>query len=203
MGTIVITGGASGIGAAAVARLASRGHRLITVDVRDADIIADLGTSEGRADAISGVLERSDGVLDGLVPCAGLGPIPGRAGSRIVAVNYFGTVALLEGLRPALARSSAPAAVAISSNSVTHHTPALPVDLAALCLVGNEPAAPARADEVGPIEGSYPASKLAVARWVRRHAVTTEWIGAGIRLNAVAARHDRDGDDRRRASRRD
>ena len=34
--------------------------------------------------------------------------------------------------------------------------------------------------------GSYPASKVAVARWVRRHAVTPEWIGAGIRLNAIA-----------------
>jgi NAD(P)-dependent dehydrogenase (short-subunit alcohol dehydrogenase family) len=30
------------------------------------------------------------------------------------------------------------------------------------------------------------ASKLALARWVRRHAVTADWIGAGIRLNAVA-----------------
>ena len=33
---------------------------------------------------------------------------------------------------------------------------------------------------------AYPASKLALARWVRRHAVTEEWIGSGIRLNAIA-----------------
>jgi NAD(P)-dependent dehydrogenase (short-subunit alcohol dehydrogenase family) len=33
---------------------------------------------------------------------------------------------------------------------------------------------------------AYPASKLALARWVRHHAPTTEWIGAGIRLNAIA-----------------
>ena len=34
--------------------------------------------------------------------------------------------------------------------------------------------------------GTYPASKIAIAHWVRRAAVTPDWIGAGIRLNAVA-----------------
>ena len=33
---------------------------------------------------------------------------------------------------------------------------------------------------------AYPATKIGVARWVRRHAPTREWIGAGIRLNAIA-----------------
>ena len=32
----------------------------------------------------------------------------------------------------------------------------------------------------------YAASKIAVARWVRRHAVLPEWAGAGVRLNAIA-----------------
>lgn len=32
----------------------------------------------------------------------------------------------------------------------------------------------------------YAASKIAVSRWVRRNAVTPEWAGAGIRLNALA-----------------
>ena len=32
----------------------------------------------------------------------------------------------------------------------------------------------------------YAGSKLALARWVRRHAITDEWIGSGIRLNAIA-----------------
>src|SRR5437868_13261421 len=149
MGVIAVTGAASGIGAATVARLSAGGDRVITVDVRDADVIADLGTLDGRAAAIAGITERADGVLDGLVPCAGLGPIPDRAGSRIVAVNYFGTVELLAGLRPLLAASSAGAAVAISSNSVTT-APGLPVDLAELCLAGDEAAALARADEIGP-----------------------------------------------------
>jgi NAD(P)-dependent dehydrogenase (short-subunit alcohol dehydrogenase family) len=33
---------------------------------------------------------------------------------------------------------------------------------------------------------AYGASKIAVSRWVRRTAVTPEWAGAGIRLNAIA-----------------
>jgi hypothetical protein len=40
--------------------------------------------------------------LDGVVACAGLGPhVADRA--LLVAVNYFGAVALLDGLRPLLA----------------------------------------------------------------------------------------------------
>ena len=33
---------------------------------------------------------------------------------------------------------------------------------------------------------TYASAKLALARWVRRHAPSVEWAGAGIRLNAVA-----------------
>jgi NAD(P)-dependent dehydrogenase (short-subunit alcohol dehydrogenase family) len=32
----------------------------------------------------------------------------------------------------------------------------------------------------------YPASKAALAYWARREGVKAEWIGAGIRVNAVA-----------------
>ena len=41
------------------------------------------------------------------------------------------------------------------------------------------------ADARGPL-ATYPATKLAVAYWVRRHATGPEWAGAGIRLNAIA-----------------
>jgi NAD(P)-dependent dehydrogenase (short-subunit alcohol dehydrogenase family) len=33
---------------------------------------------------------------------------------------------------------------------------------------------------------TYPATKTAIAWWVRRHATTDEWAGAGITLNVVA-----------------
>jgi NAD(P)-dependent dehydrogenase (short-subunit alcohol dehydrogenase family) len=183
--TVAITGSASGIGAATADLLHRAGHHVTGVDRAGADVEADLGTSEGRTAAIDGVLDRSNGTLDGLVTCAGLGPIPERDGSAIVSVNYFGTVELLAGLRPALAAAGSPAAIAISSNSTTTY-PGVPDDLVELCLAGDEAGARTRADEVGAMAGVYPASKIAVARWVRRHAVTPEWVGEGIRLNAIA-----------------
>jgi NAD(P)-dependent dehydrogenase (short-subunit alcohol dehydrogenase family) len=58
-------------------------------------------------------------------------------------------------------------------------------DLVAACLGGNEDEARAAADE-GDSMRAYPATKAAVARWVRRHAPSPAWAGTGIRLNAVA-----------------
>jgi NAD(P)-dependent dehydrogenase (short-subunit alcohol dehydrogenase family) len=185
MGTFVVTGAASGIGAATAALLRERGHDVVGVDVAGADIVADLATADGRAAAVAAVGERCGGMLDGAVPCAGLGPIPDRPGSQIVSVNHFGTVEVLDGLRPMLAAAPAAAVVAISSNSTTT-APGVPADLVALCLAGDEDGARRRADELGAMNGVYPASKIAVARWVRRSAVSPDWVGAGIRLNAVA-----------------
>jgi NAD(P)-dependent dehydrogenase (short-subunit alcohol dehydrogenase family) len=62
----------------------------------------------------------------------------------------------------------------------------VPVDVIELCRAGDEEGARARADELGAMNGVYPASKVAVAQWVRRNSVAPEWIGAGIRLNAIA-----------------
>lgn len=185
MGTIAITGSASGMGAATSVRLQADGHRVIGVDLHDADITADLSTPEGRQAAIDGVLAACDGVLDGLVPFAGLGPLPDRPGPIVVSVNYFGAIALLEGLRPALAAAhDGAAAVAISSNSTTVQ-PGVPAAVIDACLSGDEDAAKA-ASKAGGSFGAYPATKTAIARWCRQAAVTDEWIGAGINLNVVA-----------------
>ena len=185
MGTYAVTGAASGIGAATAARLRDDGHDVIAVDLTGAEVVADLATAAGRQAAVDAVGERCGGVLDGAVPCAGLGPIPDRPGSAIVSVNYFGTVEVLDGLRPCLAAAGSAAVVAISSNSTTT-APGVPADLVDSCLAGDERAARDRADALGAMNGVYPASKVAVARWVRRQAVAAPWVGAGIRLNAVA-----------------
>ena len=69
---VVVTGAASGIGAAVAAMLRARGDRVLGVDLKDAEVCADLSTAEGRASAVEAVLEQqSGGVVDGLVTCAG------------------------------------------------------------------------------------------------------------------------------------
>jgi len=180
--TIVITGSAGGIGSATRQRLEAADHTVIGVDVRDAEVIADLSTETGRQAMAEAVEKRCDGVLDGVVAGAG---VSGAAGELVVAINYFGAVATLDLLRPLLARGTRPAAVAISSNSTTTQA-GYPDDVVQACLDGDE----ARARELAAADPSgvaiYPAAKLALARWVRRQAVAEAWIGAGIRLNAIA-----------------
>jgi NAD(P)-dependent dehydrogenase (short-subunit alcohol dehydrogenase family) len=182
MGTIVITGSAGGIGRSTRTRLEGDGHTVIGVDVVDAEVIADLATADGRRQMIDDVTRASGGVLDGVVAGAGIFS-DDEAGRRVVSVNYFGAEATLSGLRPLLERGTHPSAVSLSSNSTTTQ-PGVPVSLCDACLAGDEPAARELAATAS--FAAYPASKLALARWVRHHAVGPEWAGAGIRLNAIA-----------------
>ncbi len=185
MGTIAITGSASGMGAATRDRLMAAGHHVIGIDLRDADVIADLATTAGRAAAVDGVRAVvGDGALDGAATFAGVMGLPGRDGSLVASVNYFGTVEVLEGLRPMLARARSAAAVCISSNSTTIQ-PRIPPELVEACCEGDESRARQLADKFGAIK-TYPATKIGIARWVRRNATKPEWAGAGITLNAVA-----------------
>ncbi len=145
-------------------------------------MVADLSSPEGRAVAVAGVTEASGGALSGLVTCAGLAGDPDRPGSLVASVNYFGTVEVLVGLRHLLEPGGS--AVAISSNSTTVQ-PAVPGAVVEACLAQDEDRARALADEAGSMV-TYPASKLAVAHWVRQNATGEDWAGAGLRLNAIA-----------------
>ncbi|MFN8628348.1 MAG: SDR family oxidoreductase [Candidatus Binatia bacterium] len=182
MPTIAVSGSGSGMGAAIRQRCERDGHSVIGIDLRRAEIIADLGTAAGRAAALTEVRRRADGRLDGLVACAGVAThIEPR--STIVSVNYFGAQALMAGLRDLLAAGSQPAAVAIGSNSAPF--PGMDTPMVSACLAGDEDEARRIAMT---LDGSsvYAGSKLALTRWVRRNAPTADWAGAGIRLNAVA-----------------
>jgi len=178
MAGIALTGSASGIGAATRALLEADGHRVIGVDLRDAEVIADLATPDGRSAAVSGVLDACDGVLDGYAGFAGV-PATAQPPALLVTVSYFGSTAMLDGLRSALVRGDSASAVAVSSCAAT----IAPVDdtLVEACLAGDEPGAIALSVSGGV---AYASVKLALARWVRRHAVS--WAAHGVRLNALA-----------------
>lgn len=188
MGVYVVTGSASGMGLQAARKLRAAGHTVIGVDLRDADVIADLCTAEGRRAAAAAVLAAAGNTLDGAVLAAGIGPTPGAdSARRIFEVNYFGVVDLLQAWRPALAVTGRAKVVVLSSNSTTT-TPAVPRRAVRALLKSNRPGA-VRAVRLfgrGAPPLAYAASKIAVSRWVRRHAVTPDWAGAGIRLNALA-----------------
>jgi NAD(P)-dependent dehydrogenase (short-subunit alcohol dehydrogenase family) len=181
--TAVVTGAASGIGAATRALLEARGERVFGVDLQGTEVVADLTTDEGRAEAVDGIAELSSGRIDAVYTVAGLAsPTPAT-----VALNYFGATAILDGLRPLLAGSPAPRAVAVSSFASIH-----PGDGALLAALhdGDEGTALARAADLAhdPMQGNliYPSSKKALSQWVRRNAPTESWAGVGIPLNAVA-----------------
>lgn len=174
--TVLVTGSASGIGAATVARLRRLGHRAIGVDRHHADIEADLSSVDGRARLVEQAVRLTSDGLDGVVACAGTGGDPGLT----VSVNYFGAVATVAGLRPLLRRSPTPRAVVIgSSTAILPHSAAI----VAACLAGDE--AGARAAAQADPDAAYISSKAALARWVRREAPGLDWAGAGILLNGV------------------
>ncbi len=183
MKTYVVSGAASGIGAATASLLRDQGNRVITVDLRDADVIADLSTGAGRATAVAGVQELTD-VVHGLVPCAGLGGFTGVDSALVVSVNFFGAVGLVRGLQAQLATAGGASVVLLASNSITG-MPGWNAAVAGYCLRDDEPAARAAASEVDSVM-VYPATKAALAWWARREGVTDPWIGQGIRINSVA-----------------
>jgi NAD(P)-dependent dehydrogenase (short-subunit alcohol dehydrogenase family) len=182
--TFVVTGAASGIGKATRELLIERGEKVIGVDLHDADVTVDLSTVAGRAELVAKVTELSGGTVDAVLANAGLA----TPTAKTVAINYFGTVATLAGLRPLLVGSSAPRAVAVTSMASL-----FPPDDALLTalLSGDEAAAMARGAELeagGPEAGNliYGTTKRALALWIRRNAATADWAGASIPLNGVA-----------------
>ena len=192
--TYVVTGAASGIGAAIARWLRERGDRVIGCDLHDAEVIADLTTSEGRKALVEGVTHLSGGRIDAIAAVAGGGPP-----QTSLQLNFFGTTATLEGMRPLLKSSSAPRAVAVSS--IASFSP-IDQGLVDAMLGMDERAAIdgawkfaakiAPINEMTPAQGMqlglalYANAKYSLNCWCRRAAGSPEWAGAGITLNVIA-----------------
>jgi NAD(P)-dependent dehydrogenase (short-subunit alcohol dehydrogenase family) len=180
--TYAVTGAASGIGAATAASLRARGGRVIACDLTDGEVVADLATAQGRAALVEGVGRLCGGRLDGVVANAGGGPA-----ETMLALNFFGALATLEGLRPLLAMSDAPRALAVSSVSSLGPVEAGIVEACLTLDEADAVAAGLRAQAEGEAGlRLYGSAKQALNRWCRRVAVGPAWAGAGIPLNVVA-----------------
>lgn len=190
MGVYVVSGSSSGMGLQAAEKLRAAGHTVIGVDVKagEGEVKADLSSHAGRRQAVVDIVAAAGNRLDGAVLAAGIGPTPGPGSvRRIFEINYFGVVEVLRPLQPLLAAADRAKVVVIGSNSTTT-TPAVPRRTVRALLAGDIDKAVRSLRLLGPVAPSlaYAASKIAVSHWVRRTAVTREWAGAGIRLNALA-----------------
>lgn len=112
VGTVLVTGGSSGLGAAVVAAVTEAGGRPVNLDrvKSEADVdqeIVDLSDARAAEDAVRAVSRRVGG-LDAVVTCAGtdacgkLEDVPAAEWDRVVMVNLVGTVAVVRAAMPDL-----------------------------------------------------------------------------------------------------
>lgn len=108
---VLVTGGASGLGAAVCARLVELDAAVVTIDRRESDvvatIVADLADSAAAEQATHDGIARLGG-LDAVVCCAGI-DTPGalhevarETWDRVIAVNLIGTAAVVRAALPTL-----------------------------------------------------------------------------------------------------
>ncbi len=114
-GIVLISGGASGLGAAVAAGVAEAGGRPVVLDRREpaSDVAferVDLADTRAAEEVVRRVAERVGG-LDAVVTCAALdvpsdfADLDGETWDRIVTVNLLGTAAVVRGALPYLERS--------------------------------------------------------------------------------------------------
>jgi NAD(P)-dependent dehydrogenase (short-subunit alcohol dehydrogenase family) len=116
IGTVLVTGGSSGLGAAVVAAVAGAGGQPLVLDRRPPPqdvpyLLVDLADGRAAERAVA-VLAEPAGGLDAVVTAAGIdscGPLPDVPATdweRVIAVNLLGTAAVVRAALPYLARSA-------------------------------------------------------------------------------------------------
>ena len=110
-GTVLVSGGASGLGRAVATAVRDAGGTPVVLDVRDAPgfdtEIADVSDTRAAENAVRAAAERHGG-LDAVVTTAGIdrpapfGELPGEDWEHIVGVNLLGTAAVIRAALPYL-----------------------------------------------------------------------------------------------------
>ena len=178
--TYLVTGAASGIGAALARRLIAVGDRVLGVDLHPpADGIDFLPCDLADPQSIGAVVDRVDGPLDGVAHVAGLAGT--RRAPDVLAVNFLAVRDLTLGLAD---RIGAGGSVVMVSSIAAHRNdwPLGVLDrLAALSWSGL-----LADDAVSRLDGTdaYQLSKRMVLRWLGTAALTL--APGGIRVNSVS-----------------
>lgn len=115
LGTVLITGGASGLGAATVTAVREAGGRPLVIDrVRPPSdvehVVADLADSAAAERAVIELADRADGLDAVFTPagtdaCGTLDTVSTEDWERVVKVNLLGTAAVIRAALPYLERS--------------------------------------------------------------------------------------------------
>jgi len=112
LGTVLVTGGASGLGAAVADAVAKEGGRPVVLDRVSAggehdEQVVDLADRAATTEAVRAVSARTGGI-DAVVTCGGtdacgrLEDVPAEDWDRVVLVNLLGTVAVVRAALPDL-----------------------------------------------------------------------------------------------------
>lgn len=161
---VVVTGAASGIGAACVATFEDRGASVVAWDLSGTSSAGPVDVSDAVAvRAAADLVREKFGRVDVLVNCAGvitanlpLQDVNPDDFQRNFSVNVIGVVNTSQAVYPLMAQSSHGAIVNVASQA------------ALVCL---------------PSQSAYSASKGAVVALTRASAI--DWAAEGIRVNAV------------------
>ena len=121
LGTVLVTGAASGLGAATALAVADRGGRVLAIDrvspppeIEDAvaDVeVADLADARAAEAAVRALAERAGGLDAVFTPagtdrCGTLAEVDGADWDRVVLVNLIGTAAVVRAALPYLTASN-------------------------------------------------------------------------------------------------
>jgi NAD(P)-dependent dehydrogenase (short-subunit alcohol dehydrogenase family) len=125
LGTVLVTGAASGLGAATVAAVRDAGGSPLALDRVPVDgvphEVADLADARAAEQAVRRLVDGAGGRLDAVVTAAGtdrpapFGELDGDSWDRIVAVNLLGTAAVVRAALPYLEGSDNPRVVTVAS----------------------------------------------------------------------------------------